>query len=422
MSSTLRDRVNDGAYRNLIVGIGDHKADKSMHTSVAGAAVLSYEELAKIFFADGIGAKIVTCVAGDATAKGWDLSDDKDGLFYAALADLGVPRLIRQAAVNARLMGGSIVLMQINDGRQLDQPAGDGPIVGFKQWSAGRLNFQWEDISIDSRSKYFDRAEFYKIKRRDGTYFTVHSSRCIVFPGIPVPDVSGTMAFPATLAHFGMSALQRVYDRLKGYGAAMQGVDNMLLEADVGVYSLTGLYEQMAASDGGVRGVEERLQVMHLAKSMLRGLIIDKDDTYSNMSHNFTGLADLIGKSELALCAAADIPYVRLFGNSASGLNATGEGDSRNYYDSVESFRVDSLEDGLRGIVQEVRRRNGINVGDSVAPIWAPVWAPTQVQLVDMRLKVAQTDDLNIRNQVYGPHTARSRYEGGFGLEVNLVD
>jgi len=35
---------------------------------------------------------------------------------------------------------------------------------------------------------------------------------------------------------------------------------------------------------------------------------------------------------------AADIPMTRLLGQSPAGMNATGDGDMRNYYDRIEAI------------------------------------------------------------------------------------
>jgi len=43
------------------------------------------------------------------------------------------------------------------------------------------------------------------------------------------------------------------------------------------------------------------------------------------------------------LASVSDIPATRLIGTSATGLNATGEGDLRNYYDMLQSKQTKDL-------------------------------------------------------------------------------
>ena len=72
-----------------------------------------------------------------------------------------------------------------------------------------------------------------------------------------------------------------------------------------------------------------------LMKSLNGMLVLDAEEEYSSKTYNFSGLPDMMREFSVQTAGAADIPYTILFGQSPAGMNATGEHDSRNYYDSI---------------------------------------------------------------------------------------
>jgi phage-related protein (TIGR01555 family) len=413
-------KTNDGAYRNLVTGLGDASADKSIHNEVARAKVMSPETLSDLYMADGIGTAIVDCIPDDALANGWEIVGDKNGELWNALGALQIPSLLHDAAVMTNLYGGAVMVVHTENGGVMDSPLlGNGAVRKVSVWSSGRVVLNQNDVVTDPASPYFDDVEVFTIRKRDNSTFRVHASRCVVFRRAKTPDC-WIGAMPDTM-YFGVSALQQVRSRLMGLGVAMQGVDNMLAEPDVGVYGIDGLSERLAEQDSGVKAISERIGVMHLSKSLLRSLVLDKNDTFAQIAHNFTGIPETIQKEMNMVAACAQIPVTRLFGEAASGLNATGKGDERNYNRKVAAFQSRTLAMPMSRLVSMVNARNcrGAVKGDNLEILFNPLETSTMAEMVEMRLKQAQTDDLNIRNQIYTPEEARvSRVVGGYSFET----
>jgi phage-related protein (TIGR01555 family) len=59
---------------------------------------------------------------------------------------------------------------------------------------------------------------------------------------------------------------------------------------------------------------------------------------------NFTGVPEILNIIFMLLSADTGYPITRLFGVSPGGMNATGESDMRNYYDSVRSLQSTDLK------------------------------------------------------------------------------
>ena len=81
----------------------------------------------------------------------------------------------------------------------------------------------------------------------------------------------------------------------------------------------------------------KRFQVAALLKSFNRMLLLDGTESYEKKQNSFANLDKVIQQFMIDVSGAADIPMTRLFGTSATGMNATGDNDVRNYYDMVSA-------------------------------------------------------------------------------------
>ncbi|MFY2514003.1 anti-CBASS protein Acb1 family protein, partial [Acinetobacter soli] len=84
-----------------------------------------------------------------------------------------------------------------------------------------------------------------------------------------------------------------------------------------------------------MKAVAERFLSVGLLKSLNGMLVLDKEEEYDSKTYNFAGLPNLMSEFSIQTAGAAEIPYTILFGQSPAGMNATGEHDTRNYYDSI---------------------------------------------------------------------------------------
>ena len=64
--------------------------------------------------------------------------------------------------------------------------------------------------------------------------------------------------------------------------------------------------------------------------------VIGKNDTFDTKQYTFSGLSDIYSEFMMDVAGAAEMPVTKLFGRSPAGMNATGESDMQNYYDSIE--------------------------------------------------------------------------------------
>jgi hypothetical protein len=83
------------------------------------------------------------------------------------------------------------------------------------------------------------------------------------------------------------------------------------------------------------------------------------------------------------MAGAADIPVTRLIGRSASGMNATGEGDLRNHYDNIKAMQVLELGPALAALDEVLIRSTFGEMPEDFWYSWNPLWQPSVRELAE---------------------------------------
>jgi hypothetical protein len=125
-------------------------------------------------------------------------------------------------------------------------------------------------------------------------------------------------------------------------------------EANVDVFSVEGLPDLMSAR--GAEAFVKRMELTKQAKSTFKAIVKDETEDYSRNQLSFAGIPDVLGVFQTQVSAVSDIPVTRLFGTSAKGLNATGVGDEKNYFEYLESRQI-TLKSTLK-VLDEVLVRS----------------------------------------------------------------
>jgi hypothetical protein len=71
--------------------------------------------------------------------------------------------------------------------------------------------------------------------------------------------------------------------------------------------------------------------------------ILGENDSYETHQYTFGGIADVYDRFMMDVAGAAETPVTKLFGRSPAGMNATGESDMQNYYDTIEEKQENEL-------------------------------------------------------------------------------
>jgi phage-related protein (TIGR01555 family) len=130
----------------------------------------------------------------------------------------------------------------------------------------------------------------------------------------------------------------------------MGSIDQLLNEMSIGKYKIKNL-AMMLSSPEGKEAIQRRVELEDLTRSVFRSMYFDAGDEggkgsedFVRDSVNFTGVPEILHIIFMLLSADTGYPITRLFGVSPGGMNATGESDMRNYYDTVRSLQSTDLQ------------------------------------------------------------------------------
>jgi phage-related protein (TIGR01555 family) len=119
-------------------------------------------------------------------------------------------------------------------------------------------------------------------------------------------------------------------------------MSQLLDETNLDIFSVENL--AAAFSAGGEAGLRNRVEALAVLKSTYKVVLKDTTEKFERAQISVSGFSEILGMFYGIVAAMADIPVTRFMGTAAKGLNATGEGDMRNYYDMIAAKQVKELK------------------------------------------------------------------------------
>lgn len=424
-SRVTQEYRSDG-YVNMLNKYGTSR-DSSSHYVFQADAMTMDRALTDAYEGNGLFAKIIDRPAEEAVKRGFDLGiKDQDVLNYLSdkLDDLDWEQNASQALKWTRLYGGALMVMIINDGRNIWEPVDWENVKGIEElrvYERPLVNPDYHSIyrtvSNDtgraSRAK-FGMPEYYQVSSIYGT-FRVHESRCLVFRNGVLPENSMNTQY----RFWGIPEYYRIKKNLQEtYTAHGNGV-KLLDRCVQAIYKMRNL-SNILLTDGGEDQVLKRLNAIDMARGILNTMIIDADgEDYDFKQMSMSGVRDIIDSTCTMLSAVTDIPQTILFGRSPAGMNSTGEGDTENYYNMVEGMQKLNLKANGRTLLDLIFTEGVITGQLQQKPKYKTgfekLWslsekeqADLDKQKADTELVKAQTAQIYVELQVLNPEEIRA--------------
>lgn len=413
VGTAVRPYRADG-YANMMTRYGTSK-DTSEHYRFVPERNVPDEMLTMFYEGNGLFAKIIDTPAEEALKRGFKLngiSDQNIEDFYSeALDELDWEETAMTAIKWARLYGGSIAVLLVNDGRGLEEPLDWKNIQSIDDIRVyDRSVIQPDTASMFSydpvdpfrtRGSRLGMPEFYQVYSRFGN-FVVHDSRCLVFQNGILPE--GTTDSNYQL--WGVPEYIRISRAIRDAEIAHGSAPKLLDRSIQPVYKMKDL-QQMLATEEGEDQVLRRMQVIDMARGMLNSLVIDKDgEEYDFKTFQFAGVSNVISASCNMLSAITNIPQTVLFGQAVGGLSTTDDTSMENYYNYVQRIQRRMLKSNLRYLLSIIFQA-GLSTGevDEVPKIkieFNPLWSLSDVEQADLDQKKANTQNIKARTaQIY---------------------
>lgn len=423
----VRPYRNDG-YANVLNKYGTSQ-DNSEAYRYEREPVVPDMQLTSLYEGNGLFSKIIDTPAEEALKHGFNLNlnnEELDSFVEEALDDLEWEEKATTAIKWARLYGGSIIVMLINDGRGLEEPVDWENVQSIDELRVyERAIVQPDYTSLymqdfggngkSNRTSRFGEPEFYYVSSMYGS-FKVHESRCLVFRNGVLPEqISNT-----TYQMWGMPEYIRIKRALRETVTAHSDATKLLERSVQAIYSMKNL-AQLLATDEGEDQVVKRLEVIDMARGLLNSIAIDADgETYDFKSISFSGVKDVIDSTCNMLSALTNIPQTLLFGRSPAGMNATGLSDLENYYNFVERIQKLMLKKNLRYLM-DIIFRAGVASGEideepSFKLQFNPLWSLSDTEQAAVEqtraataLTKAQTAQIYVDMQAIDPTEVRTK-------------
>jgi phage-related protein (TIGR01555 family) len=375
---------------NFVSGLGTGK-DKATHSAFM-MPVLSPAELHAMHRSDWLARKIVDIIPHDMTRewRAWQADDAEVEQIEEAERALGLQQKVTEAMQRARLLGGSGIFIGTGQRDTESELRPDAIKAGGIAYLhvLSREEITAGDTVRDVQSPFYGRPSYYQLSSI-GTQVRIHPSRVIPFIGAPIFDRLTTAADP-----WGDSVLQVVYDAVQNAASSQQHIASLISEAKLDIIKVPGLSDALSTPEG-TKTLTQRFTLANTLKSTINALLLEGDgqtgETWEQKTINFAQFPELMRLFLQVAAGAADIPVTRLLGQSPSGLNATGDGDIRNYYDNVASRQEVELRPVLAPLDEMLIRHALGSRPAEVHYAWSPLWQLDEVQKADIAAKKAAT-------------------------------
>jgi len=419
---------NDG-LANALTGMGMPSRDKSLYTTAQPIVFLAQEEL-EALYGEWLPRRIVDIYAEQATRKGFKVLFGGEGAaaeevagIEQAIEDLYILENFMLASKNARLYGGSVILLYIDDGRPADQPVDKSKIYAIEGME---VLDRWQIAPVINEENLYDysKATYYQIisgdliRQPQLTY--IHKDRILRFDGDWLPYRIRQRNYG-----WGMSSLQTVYESFKHYWTGLNSAATLLSEFDIFVHKIRGLSQMLAA--GKEKDVRDRLVLNDMSKSVYRGYAIDAEkEELAFISRNFGGVGEILEKMRVDIIGASKIPHTILFGESPSGLGSTGRSEERDFAKTLADYQQATFHRPLKKLMEYIMlSRTGPTDGrlpESWRVSFNNLFELNEREKADVRARVAAVDGRYIQLGVLSPkEVADARYGGSeWSMELTL--
>lgn len=303
------------------------------------------------------------------------LDTDQEKALYDAYRDLQISQKMSDGISWGRLYGGAINLMMI-DGQDVESPLrldtiGEGQFRGLlplDRWTAqpeiGRVVSEFgPDVGLP---------EFYIVQanpQQGVKHMRIHHSRVVRHGGAKLPFLQRQ-----TELLWDSSVLEPMWDRILAFDSTTMGVAQLVFKAHLRTLKIEGYREVLAAGGKMFEAVMQGIEHIRMFQNQEGLTVLDSNDEFDTHSYTFGGLDDILASMGDQICAALEIPRVRLFGESPGGLNTDGDSALKTYYDQILKKQEAQLRRPVTRVLDVLSRsvlgQNPPSFGFAFTPLW----------------------------------------------------
>lgn len=404
-------------WESANLGIGTSR-DKLADLRLSSSCDLPDEVLRSLYRQNSLAATVVDVVAKELFRAGYEVSGldvDED-----TPEELDVDTAFVQAISWARLYGGSGIIVGANDGRAPWLPLNVDAISSVDYLTpVDKRRLIPTTFFEDPFAPKYGLPEVYQVI---GSFAVsseqryVHESRVLRFDG----DAADFETLRERRS-WHLSVLQRCYHAIRDLGFSYQSTLQLMADSSQAVFKLTGLYDQIAS--GEKDNLQTRMALVDQTRSSLRALLLDKEnEDFSREATPLSGIPELLQAYMSRVSSETRIPQTILFGRSPAGMNATGEADSRGWYDMIAGLQKHQVTPNLRKLHRMFASAAGKPTED-VQVKMNPLWTPTATEQATIDKTNADRDNIYITAGVWtSEEVAIQRAKGNTTTVATEID
>lgn len=420
--------VNLDGFANLLTGLGMPGSDKSVGTFFKPDCKIPPEQLDFLYSGDGLTKTIVQIVPEQMLSKGFVVEGDAEGYVKSRLETLNGLEKITEMMYWGRLYGGGIIVMGLDDYRELWEPVDLTTLrnVNFLHvFDRYQVNQGTQPtIDLDMSSSNYGLPVEYNIRFNAGNgayeYITVHHSRILRVDGISLPSRLKSMN-----QYWGESEIQACYREIKAYSSTFGNIASLIHSFVIPVFGIKGLSDSLNC--GAESQVATRIAMANIAMSNLNMLVKDTEETFEKVSTPLAGVSEILDRFMMTVSSVTRIPVALLFGRSAGGLNSTGEHDTNAFYDFIIQQQEKKLKPVLEKLIRYIMLSKDGDFNGIEPENWTIVFNPlienSPTDEANYRRTIAEIDEKYINLGVLEPHEVRnSRFGSGVYSDLITLD
>ena len=289
-----------------------------------------------------------------------------------------------------RLYGGAGALIMIEGHEnRLDQPLDYDAVVPSSYKGLLVLD-RWSGVTPEDKlvedisDPEFGMPEYYTVSSDALTVgIRVHHSRVIRFMGRPLPYLEQLAE-----TYWGASELEHVFDELRKRDNVSWNIAMLTFMANLRVMKMDGMSQVLAiGNEQAQMQLYNTVQGMNAMMNNNSIQVLGENDTYETHQYTFGGIGETYDRFMMDVAGAAETPVTKLFGRSPAGMNATGESDMQNYYDTIE----EKQEAELRPVYDKILPIMFISTLGGIPDDWDyefnPIRRPRDDEMADLASK-----------------------------------
>ena len=355
-SASSPSRIADG-YSNPAAFLGEDSPLLSAGFFRRSGLTADTDQLTVMYRENWLAMRIIDMPSEDMTRAWYRFSAPFPEEDLESLHALEARHSLRQELTNAirwaRLYGGSIALMVLRgEEDRLEEPLDldillPGCFRGLLVLDRAQGIEPSSELEEDLDDPDFGLPKYYTAELEGLGTVKMHHSRVLRFTGRELPrrEALGEN-------HWGASELEHLLEELQKRSAASANIAQLIFQANVTTLKISDFGDLLAmGTEDQKRRIREAVMEENRFRTSFGLQVLSSGDTLENHPYTFGGLAEIYEQFMLDMAGAAEIPAARLFGRSPAGLNATGESDLRNYYESISQLQERTLRPALEKLL-----------------------------------------------------------------------